>query len=263
MALTANLWARHGRAVTIIADAFVHRVETEGGVARGVTWRVGATGDVYTEEAYVDTGIPGYYDNGLPGGKHGADAVGRLVGRALKEAMAHVDRLLNIDIFTDDDVERQNGMALSTTFPPDEHGPVPRIEIRHRSARTIANREFLVGKAVALLRALGATKVYRIKKPPFVIHSHCTMRMGIEAATSVLDSTAEARGVQRLFVADNSALANGLGGPNPTLTTLALATRTAEQIFRRYFGGDAWVHREAPLSSVDSAVTRAVVARGL
>jgi choline dehydrogenase-like flavoprotein len=156
-------------------------------------------------------------------------------------------------------------MALSTTFPPDAHGPVPRIEIRHRhrSARTVANREFLVGQAVALLRALGATRVYRINKPPFVIHSHCTMRMGIDTATSVLDSTAEARGVHRLFVADNSALANGLGGPNPTLTTQALATRTAETIFRRYFGGDAWVRREAPISSVDPAVTRAVIARGL
>ena len=348
MALTADLWARHGRAVTLIADAFVQRVESEGGVARGVTWRVGATGQVCTEEARVivlacgsietprlwlnsglpnpngwvgrgltdhfvdlvtgvmpfdtgssrgpgcnaridypgvgmiepvgetpglraglnafsDAGIPGYYDNGLPGGGHGADAVGRLVGRDLKEAMSNVDRLMNIDVFTDDDVEMQNGMSLSATFPPDEHGPVPRIEIRHRhrSARTIANREFLVGKAVELLRSLGATKVYRINKPPFVIHSHCTMRMGTDATNSVLDSNAEARWVKRLFVADNSVLANGLGGPNPTLTTQALATRTAEQIFRRYFGGDAWVRREAPISSVDPAVTRAVIARGL
>ena len=118
--------------------------------------------------AFSDAGIPGYYDNGLPGGGHGADAVGRLVGCDLKEAMSHVDRLMNIDVFTDDDVEMQNGMSLSTTFPPDEHGPVPRIEIRHRhrSARTVANREFLVGKAVELLRTLGATKVYRINKPP-------------------------------------------------------------------------------------------------
>ena len=43
----------------------------------------------------------------------------------------------------------------------------------------------------------------------------------------------ETRWVKRLLIADNSALANGLGGPNPTLTTQALATRTAEEIFRR------------------------------
>jgi len=215
--------------------------------------------------AFNDAGIPGFYDNGLPGGAHGADVVGRLVGRDLKEAMANVDRLLNIDVFTDDDVEQQNGVLLSSNFPPDEHGPVPRIEIRHRnrSARTIANREFLVAQAVRLLHALGAQKVYRINKPPFVIHSHSTMRMGLSADDSVLDASAESRWVKRLFVADNSALANGLGGPNPTLTTQALATRTAEQIFQRYFDGSPWVRSEAPVSSIDPAVTRAVIERKL
>jgi choline dehydrogenase-like flavoprotein len=214
--------------------------------------------------AFSDAGIAGFYDNGLAGGAHGADLVGRLLGTDLKEAMANIDRLLNIDVFTDDDVEYQNGVTLSSSFPPDEHGPVPRIEIHHRdrSARTIANREFLVEQAVGLLRVLGAKKIYRIHKPPFVIHSHSTMRMGV-SADSVLDATAEARWVERLFIADNSALANGLGGVNPTLTTQALATRTAETIFQRYFGGDPWVEREAPVSSIDPAVTRGVIERGL
>ena len=35
-------------------------------------------------------------------------------------------------------------------------------------------------------------------------------------------------------------------------------TRTAEKIFRRYFDGDAWVDREAPVSSIDRVVTAAV-----
>jgi choline dehydrogenase-like flavoprotein len=87
--------------------------------------------------------------------------------------------------------------------------------------------------------------------------------MGQRAVDSVLDANCESRWVKRLFVADNSALANGIGGPNPTLTTQALATRTAEKIFRKYFGGDPWIEREAPVPSVDHAVTRAVVARGL
>ena len=43
----------------------------------------------------------------------------------------------------------------------------------------------------------------------------------------------------------NVPLANALGGPNPTLNTQALATRTAEKIFHLYFGGDLWVGREA------------------
>jgi choline dehydrogenase-like flavoprotein len=349
MALTADRWARNGKRITLIADAFAVRVHTdELGAARGVTWRLGKTADVQTEDARVtvlaggtvetprlwlnsglpnpngwvgrgltdhfvdavtglmpfdtassrgpgcgaridfpavgmlepvgetpglraalsafsDAGIPGFYDNGSSGGAHGADVVGRLVGKDLKEALANVDRLLNIDVFTDDDVEMQNGVSLSSSFPPDEHGAVPRIEIHHRnrSARTLANREFLVGQAVTLLRKLGAKKVYRINKPPFVIHSHSTMRMGLSADDSVLDDGAEARWVKRLFVADNSALANGIGGPNPTLTTQALATRTAETIFIRYFGGQPWVMRERPVSSVDAVVTRAVREVGL
>jgi hypothetical protein len=212
--------------------------------------------------AFSIAGIPGFYDNGF-GSAQGADEVGRLVGKDLKDAMSNIDRLLYIDIFTDDDVEMQNGVSLSQAFPPDAHGPVPRIDLhwRNRSARTIANREFLAGKAVQLLRSLGALKVWRINKPPFVIHSHSTMRMGLSADDSVLDSHAEARWVKRLFIADNSALANGIGGPNPTLTTQAIATRTAERIFTRHFGGVPWVQSEAPISSIHPKVTKAVMER--
>jgi len=85
------------------------------------------------------------------------------------------------------------------------------------------------------------------------------MRMGVSENDSVLDANAEARWVERLFIADNSALPNALGGPNPTLTTQALATRTAEKIFVRYFGGEPWVGQESPVSSVDDSVTAAVM----
>src|SRR5205085_10148501 len=135
----------------------------------------------------------------------GAEITGRLVGRDLKEVMANVDRLLNIDVFADDDVEMQNGVSLSSAYPPDDHGPVPRIEIHqhNRSTRTITNREFLVGEAARLLRALGAKDVYRINKPPFVLHSHSTMRMGLSADDSILDESADSRWVKRPLIADN------------------------------------------------------------
>jgi choline dehydrogenase-like flavoprotein len=349
MALTADLWSQHGKPITLVADAFATRINTDSNsVARSVTWRIGSTGEILTEEASVivlacgtvenprlwlnsglpnpngwvgqgltdhfvdvvtgvmpfdtgstrgpgsngridypgygmlevvgetpglraglcafsDAGIPGYYDNGLPGGSYGADTVGRLIGKNLKHVMANVDRMLNVDIFTDDDVEAQNCVTLSPALPPDEHGPVPRIEIkqRRRSARTVRNREFLAQEAVRLLRALGATTIHRVNKPPFVIHSHSTMRMGVNANDSVLNENAEARWVKRLFIADNSALANGIGGPNPTLTTQALATRTAEKIFHQYFDGDPWVGEEVPVSSIDPVVTRAVMQRDI
>jgi choline dehydrogenase-like flavoprotein len=147
-------------------------------------------------------------------------------------------------------------------IPADENGPVARVEFhqRKRSKRTLANREYLAGRAVALLKAAGATEIHRIGWAPLILHVQSTMRMGSDPADSVLDPSAEARFVKRLFVADNSALPNSLGGPNPTLTSQALATRTAESIFTRYFGGDPWVERESPVSSIDRTVTRAVAA---
>jgi choline dehydrogenase-like flavoprotein len=348
MALTADRWAG-GKAVTLLTDAFAVRVDTdERGTARRVTWRVGATGELFTEETRVvvlaagavetprlwlnsglpnpndwvgrgltdhatdavlgvlpadagasrgpssaarvdypgrggfeqvgttpalaarglalsDAGIAGAYANGRQDGTQGADAVGRLVGPELKAALADLDRLLVVIVLTDDDVEARNRVTLATAAPPDEHGPIARVEIngRTRSPRTRENREFLVGRAVALMRAAGATRVYRPNWPPVLMHVHSTMRMGTAEADSVLDADGEARGVPRLFVADNSALANALGGPNPTLTTQALATRTAETIFRRYFGGDPWIEAEAPVASTDPRVTQAVAEHGL
>src|SRR5262249_11377155 len=106
-------------------------------------------------------------------------------------------------------------------------------------------------------------QVFRAGWAPFLFHIHSTMRMGLDSSTSVLDANGESLAVPRLFVADNSALANAVGGPNPTLTTQAVATRTAEKIFQLYFGGDPWVARESPVSSIDAQVTRAVIRRGL
>jgi choline dehydrogenase-like flavoprotein len=347
MALTADGWRRGGKAATLIADAFVTRVEVDrAGRARGVTWRSG-DGEPATEEARVvvlaagavetprlwlnsglpnpndqvgrgltdhfqdlvlgvmpfdsglsegpasgaradfpgrgclsnvgsppaiaaqvatlsDAGMAGLYDNGLPGGAHGADTVGRLVGRELKALLSQLDRLMAVAVFTDDDVEAQNRVTLSA-LPPDAHGPVPRIEMRHRqrSDRTLANREFLASKAVELMRAAGALRVHRLRWPPVLIHLHSTMRMGVRPEDSMLDAEGESRFIRRVFIADNSALANSLGGTNPTLTTQALATRTAEKLYQRYFAGEPWVRRESPVSSTDAQVTRAVVERGL
>ena len=211
---------------------------------------------------FSDSGVAGRYDNGVGIGKAGADTLGRLVGKDLRHLLTDIDRLLNVLVITDDDVESQNRVTLSQEIPADENGPVARVEFhqRQRSKRTLANREFLAGRAVALLKAAGATEIHRIGWPPLILHVQSTMRMGSDPADSVLDPSAEARFVKRLFVADNSALANCLGGPNPTLTNQALATRTAETIFTRYFGGDPWVGHEAPLSSIDRKVTKAVAA---
>jgi choline dehydrogenase-like flavoprotein len=210
-----------------------------------------------------DSGIAGYYDNGANVAAQGANAVGRLVGERLKRFLGNVDRLMTVAVLTDDDVLPQNRVTLSPTMSPDAHGPVARLELRGRSPRTLRNREHLAARAVELVRMAGAREIVRLNWSSILIHIHSTMRMGLSGSGSVLDADAEARWVRRLFVADASALPNALGGPNPTLTTQALATRTAEKIFVRYFGGDPWVRHESPVSSVDDKVTRAVEAVGL
>jgi choline dehydrogenase-like flavoprotein len=351
MALTANHWKKGGKAATLLTDAFATKVGTvqEGGaqVARTVTWRVGASGQSFTEEAkvvvmaggctenprlWLNSGLPnpndwvgrGYTDHyfdwligkfdkytgsskgagsnarmdypgrgglenvGLPPGLQafsttfsdggvndvylngypktaGVDGNGRRVGTLLKSLLEDVDRLLNVLVITDDDVEAQNRVTLSSTLPADENGAVAKIEFkyRQRTKRTMDNREFLVGRGVELLRKAGAKEVYRINWPPLILHVQSTMRMGLDPTNSVLDTNCESRAVKRLFIGDNSALPNSLGGPNPTLTSQALATRTAEKIFHLYFGGDPWVRTESPVSSINDRVTKGVLAQKL
>jgi choline dehydrogenase-like flavoprotein len=215
--------------------------------------------------AFSDSGMAGLYDNGTGVGAQGADVTGRLVGKRLKNFIRDVDKLINVLVLTDDDVEAQNRVTLSQSSPADENGLIPRVEVqyRKRSTRTQRNREFLAGKAVELLRAAGAKEIARMNLAPVLFHLHSTMRMGADQADSVVDPNGESWFVKRLFVADNSALSNGVGGVNPTLTTQALATQTAEKIVTTYFDGDPWVAKESPLSSIDAAVTRAVRAAGL
>ncbi len=118
---------------------------------------------------------------------------------------------------------------------------------RQRSARTIRNREFLASKAVEMLRAAGAKEIARMDLAARPLpHPLDACGWATDQADSVLDPNGEARSVKRLFVADNSALPTASAGMNPTLTTQALATRTAEKIFAQYFGGEPWVGKESP-----------------
>lgn len=214
---------------------------------------------------FSDSGIRGAYTLGLGETGPWTGNAGRMEGTELKETLGDVDRLLNILVLTDDDVEAQNKVSLSPIFPADEHGRVPRVEMekRRRSPRTLNNRRKLAENAARILKAAGATKVIRLDFPPLMLHLQSSMRMGESASDSVLDADGEARWVQRLYVADSSALANACGGVNPTLTTQALATRTAEKLFMKHFGGEAWVGKDGLVTSIDDRITRAVIQRGL
>lgn len=154
---------------------------------------------------------------------------GRVAGQELKKFMLEYPRMLSMLVLTDDEVSQQNGVSVHSLIR-DEHGPVPVIKY-HPTKQTQQKRDKLAGIAAEILKKAGARKVLRADCSPYLLaHIESTMRMGF-----VVDTDCEAYQAKRLFVADNSVQYNSLGGANPTLTTQALAARTAEKIFERYF----------------------------
>ncbi|MCA0756073.1 GMC family oxidoreductase [Paenibacillus sp. N4] len=66
-------------------------------------------------------------------------------------------------------------------------------------------------------------------------HESGTCRMGEDPLTSAVDPFGQLHGVRGLYVADNSVLPSS-GAANPTLTTVALAIRTADYLSERIDG---------------------------
>jgi len=157
------------------------------------------------------------------------DIKGRLFGYDLKETMDSYRRTLNILVTTDDEVDQQNGITLDPVVS-DENGPVP-IVTYQPTKLSRRKRSELMQIGADLLRKAGAKKIIWSNWPAgMMIHLESTMRIGF-----VVDENCEAFQVKRLYIADNSVHYNSLGGVNPTLTTQALATRTAEKLFNKYF----------------------------
>ncbi|MWG34557.1 GMC family oxidoreductase N-terminal domain-containing protein [Halomarina oriensis] len=156
------------------------------------------------------------------------DTRGYLVGEELKRKMSNYRQTKALLILTDDLPRQDNGVSLDTTFS-DEHGAVPKVKWEPHPDDD-AKRDELARIAARIHREAGASHVHRAEWPPLLLHMQSSMRMG-----KVLDANAEAKNVSRLFVADHSAMANGIGGPNPTNTGQALALRTADRIGDIYF----------------------------
>jgi choline dehydrogenase-like flavoprotein len=157
------------------------------------------------------------------------DLQGRVVGNELKEWMYNYKNTLSMMILTDDQPQKRNGVTINSLIK-DEHGPIPIVQYT-ASKEDSKKRNQLAKMAAEILHKAGAKKIIRSNWPAHLFaHIESTMRMGY-----VVDSNCEAYQVKRLFIADNSAHFNGIGGPNPTLTTQALATRTAEKLANIYF----------------------------
>lgn len=157
------------------------------------------------------------------------DISGRVVGPELKELMLNYRRTMSMLILTDDETLYHNRVTIDPVLQ-DEHGPIPVIQYAP-SKKTLWRRDQLSKISADILQKAGAKKIIRSVSPGgWLLHIESTMRMG-----HVFDTNSEAYQVKRLYIADNSQHYNGIGGPNPTLTTQALATRMAEKMAQTYF----------------------------
>ncbi|WP_338554952.1 GMC family oxidoreductase [Paenibacillus sp. KS-LC4] len=181
--------------------------------------------------SYLTYGFSEAGFNGLNLPEPGApwDIHGRIVGPQLKELMRNYTRTMTMLLLTDDETLYHNRVEVDPLLK-DENGPIPVVHYVP-SIKTLQRRDKLARYAAETLKQAGAKTIIRSDTPfSFMLHIESTMRMGY-----VTDTNCEAMQVKRLFIADNSVHFNGIGGPNPTLTTQALATRTAEKIFNNYF----------------------------
>ncbi len=194
----------------------------------GVVETFGMSPGLYSSVIYANSD-KGYSILKEPNSEAPWDIEGIVTGEQLKEFMREYQRTLSVLIFTDDDVNQNSSITLDPVVQ-DENGYIPVIDYRPTAADA-EKRNQLAVIASDILRKAGARTIIRTNWPHNVyLHITCTMRMGF-----VTDTDCEAAQVKRLFIADNSVLYNGIGGPNPTLTTQALATRTAEKIINKYF----------------------------
>jgi choline dehydrogenase-like flavoprotein len=163
------------------------------------------------------------------------DFAGRMYGEAALRRIDEYHRSLSVVVCVNDDALESNRVTIADDWGPDAHGPVPKV-IYHPNEVSWERQHWLARKAAEILRAAGAREVHRSRLQPLFTHIMSTMRMGPDPTTSVCDRDGQAWEVSGLFVGDSSALPNGIGGPNPTLTAQALAARTADRIFELHFG---------------------------
>jgi choline dehydrogenase-like flavoprotein len=105
------------------------------------------------------------------------------------------------------------------------------IGVAYRETNRAAQEE-LMNRLEGALRPLGFDVFVRVAMPLGVVNHQCgTCRMGVDAATSVVDAQGKAHELDNLFVADASVFPSS-AATNPTLTIAANALRVADGLIR-------------------------------
>ena len=177
----------------------------------------------------------GFWSDPVDGQPPPWDFAGRGWGTEAMERLVRYSQALTIVLSTDDEERSSNRVSVAEDWPADEHGLVASVSYLPTDA-TRMRRDWLAVRAAEILRAAGAVEVHRSEmKRALMAHIMGTMRMSADPKVGVVDGGCEAHEVSGLFVGDSSVLPNGLGGAPPTLTTQALALRTARTVLKRYF----------------------------
>jgi choline dehydrogenase-like flavoprotein len=146
--------------------------------------------------------------------------------------------------FLRDSFTRKMTVFASTTSVPLERNNIsldpevrdvkgrPAIRMTYRDHDDdLATARFLQDKALEILDAAGAEKVWPQEVVPGTLHAHLlgTCRMGDDPAASVVDRYHRSHEVPNLFICDGSNFVSS-GRGQPTMTIQALAFRAAEHI---------------------------------
>jgi choline dehydrogenase-like flavoprotein len=133
----------------------------------------------------------------------------------------------------------ENYLALDP-HNKDEYG-VPKLKVRFSYSekdkqaiqQTIEGVKHISDVVGVSLTPVGGRPAICLLAPGRERHSSGTCRIGSDPLTAAADPYGEIFGVSGLFVADNSMIPS-MSAANPTLTTVALSIRTADQIIRQF-----------------------------
>jgi choline dehydrogenase-like flavoprotein len=160
---------------------------------------------------------------------------------AVKVAEIPASRLTGILSIAEDQPRAENRVRIDPART-DAWG-LPKLVVEHGyTARDLAARRFMIGKAKQILRRAGALFCINWDVSTFS-HAVGTVRMGDDERASPLDAECRFRGVDGLWVTDGSVFPTS-AGVNPSLTIAANALRVGRRIAR-----GAAVAAAAPLTA--------------
>lgn len=142
---------------------------------------------------------------------------------------------LRLDSFSTVEPRYENYVSINKNTKPDGWG-LPQIDIHFSfSERDLTAMQDLVREIKSVITAMNFKLLGSVCLLPIGRNTHDmgTCRMGDNPSNSTTNRYGQVHGIQGLFVAGNSVIPTS-GAANPTLTTVALAIRTADYISNKY-----------------------------